>query len=61
VSEAQARVALGALASFPDDQVRTYLNTLWLQDPERWQALEGLYSPAGLSTTARGSPRGAAD
>jgi hypothetical protein len=46
VSESDARVALGALASFPDDQVRTYLNTLWLQDPERWQALEGIYSAA---------------
>ena len=22
-------------------EVRTYLNTLWLQDPERWGALEG--------------------
>ena len=24
------------------EQVRTYLNTLWLQDPERWKALEDL-------------------
>jgi len=40
VSEAEARAALGALDAFPPEQVRTYLNTLWLQDPERWQALE---------------------
>jgi hypothetical protein len=36
----KAKAALGALASFPPGQVRTYLNTLWLQDPERWAALE---------------------
>jgi hypothetical protein len=42
VSEASARGALGALSRFPAEQVRTYLNTLWLQDSERWQALEGL-------------------
>jgi hypothetical protein len=46
VSEADARAALSALAAYPADQVRTYLNTLWLQDPERWSALEGLYSGA---------------
>jgi hypothetical protein len=44
VDEAQARAALGALASFPPDQVRTYLNALWLQDRERWHALEAVYS-----------------
>lgn len=27
-------------------QVRTYLNTLWLQDPDRWKALETLPEPA---------------
>ncbi len=43
VSEAGARAALRALSSFPAEQVRTYLNTLWLQDKDRWQALEGLY------------------
>jgi hypothetical protein len=46
VDAAGARAALGALAAFPAGEVRTYLNTLWLQDPERWQALEALYSPA---------------
>jgi hypothetical protein len=38
----KVRVALGSLASFPHGQVRTYLNTLWLQDPERWAALEAV-------------------
>jgi hypothetical protein len=52
VDEAGARAALGALVAFPEDEVRTYLNTLWLQDPERWRALEGLYSPvAGTQST----------
>lgn len=31
--------AVKALSSFPPDQVKTYLNTLWLQDPQRWAAL----------------------
>lgn len=34
-----ARGAVAALGSFPRDQVETYLNTLWLQDEERWAAL----------------------
>ena len=34
-----ARGAVSSLETFPPDQVRTYLNTLWLQDPERWAAL----------------------
>lgn len=52
VDEAVARAALRALASFSPDEVRTYLNTLWLQDPERWQALETLYSaPAGTQSS----------
>ena len=28
------------------ETIRTYLNTLWLQDPERWKALEALPDPA---------------
>jgi hypothetical protein len=32
------------LERFPADQVRTYLNTLWLQDPERWASLEAVAS-----------------
>jgi hypothetical protein len=39
VSPEAARTAVAALASFPPEQVRTYLNTLWLQDEERWGAL----------------------
>ena len=54
VDAARARRALAALASFPAEQVRTYLNTLWLQDPERWQALEGLYSPGAGETQSSG-------
>ena len=30
------------LEKFPEGQVRTYLNTLWLQDPDRWQVLGSL-------------------
>jgi hypothetical protein len=40
VSPEQARAGVAALASFPAGPVRTYLNTLWLQDAERWGALE---------------------
>lgn len=36
----QARTALQALSSFPREHVVTYVNTLWLQDPQRWAALE---------------------
>jgi len=32
--------AVAALAAFPRHEVETYFNTLWLQDPERWGALE---------------------
>ena len=39
VSTETAREAVAALGSFPRDQVETYLNTLWLQDEERWAAL----------------------
>jgi hypothetical protein len=34
-----ARAAVGTLGSYPREQVTTYLNALWLQDPERWAAL----------------------
>ena len=41
IGEAKAKEGVLALkASFPVDQVLTYVNVLWLQDPERWQALE---------------------
>lgn len=39
-------VAALRAAGHSPDQVRTYLNTLWLQDPERWKALEDLPEPA---------------
>jgi len=41
VTPESAKAAVSTLASFPAGEVRTYLNTLWLQDPERWGALEG--------------------
>jgi len=40
VTTDEARTALRALSAFPPEQVVTYLNTLWLQDPVRWGALE---------------------
>jgi hypothetical protein len=41
LAEEKARAGVLALrAAFPEEQVQTYLNTLWLQDPERWQVLE---------------------
>ena len=40
--DAVASAARGLLASFSEHEVETYLNTLWLQDPERWAALERL-------------------
>lgn len=43
LADAVARDALKAVAGrFPDRQVQVYLNTLWLQDPERWDALRAL-------------------
>lgn len=51
VDEAKARAALGALSGFPAEQVATYLNTLWLQDPDRWGALEGLYSAGATQSS----------
>jgi hypothetical protein len=39
VSPEAARAALVTLSRFPPAQVEIYLNTLWLQDPERWAAL----------------------
>jgi hypothetical protein len=41
IGEAAARRAFEAVSkAFPEDQVRTYLNTLWLQDHDRWGVLE---------------------
>ncbi len=40
LTEPAARAAVKALAaSYPPGQVGVYLNTLWLQDPVRWEAL----------------------
>jgi hypothetical protein len=40
-TEESARAGVHALAaSFPRDQIEVYLNTLWLQDPDRWGPLE---------------------
>jgi hypothetical protein len=39
-TEAASRTAIAALSAFPAAHVRTYVNTLWLQDPERWAGLE---------------------
>jgi len=33
-------------ARFNAHMIRTYLNTLWLQDPDRWDALRRLAEPA---------------
>jgi hypothetical protein len=41
LGEEAARAGVKALlAAYPPEQVQTYLNTLWLQDPERWAVLE---------------------
>jgi hypothetical protein len=40
VAPEKAKAAVAALASFPASEIRTYLNTLWLQDPDRWGTLE---------------------
>jgi hypothetical protein len=42
LAEDQVVTARRALASFPPEQVETYFNTLWLQDPARWAALASL-------------------
>lgn len=40
--DAVAGAAKGLLGSFSEHEVETYLNTLWLQDSERWAGLERL-------------------
>lgn len=43
VAESAARRGIDVLLrDFPRPQVTTYLNTLWLQDPDRWSALKAL-------------------
>ena len=42
-----SRAGVKALAAqFSKDQVLTYLNTLWLQDPDRWDGLRELPEPS---------------
>ena len=41
VDVGKAKAAVASLSSWPASDVRTYLTTLWLQDPDRWAALEG--------------------
>jgi hypothetical protein len=40
-AEAVSR-ALASLGAFRRSEIEAYLNTLWLQDPERWAALESV-------------------
>lgn len=41
IGDSAARRGYEAVSkAFPGDQVRTYLNTLWLQDHDRWGVLE---------------------
>jgi hypothetical protein len=43
LTSAAAESAAAALAArFPAPDVRLYLNTLWLQDPDRWASLESI-------------------
>ena len=39
-AETAARGVEALAARFDESQVRLYLNTLWLQDPDRWGAVE---------------------
>jgi hypothetical protein len=41
LSEQAAKSGVAALAAaYPRSHVESYLNTLWLQDPDRWRVLE---------------------
>jgi hypothetical protein len=45
------------LAAHPRGQVEVYLNTLWLQDPERWEALPAaLEAASSEDRTSRSTP-----
>ncbi len=46
VTVEKAKAAIGGPRVLPAGEVRTYLNTLWLQDPERWAALEAAVEEA---------------
>ena len=52
LTEENVKAGLQALAAaHPPAAVKTYLNTLWLQDPERWAALETLPDPEDAART----------
>jgi hypothetical protein len=47
LDQARLQTGLTALgARFGAHEIRTYLNTLWLQDPDRWDPLRALPEPA---------------
>jgi hypothetical protein len=46
VDAAAAQKGVAALTAFPRAEVEAYLNTLWLQDPERWDALPAIAGEA---------------
>lgn len=47
LTDENVKAGLAALGTqHTPEEIRTYLNTLWLQDPERWALLESLPEPA---------------
>jgi len=50
IAQEQAQKGVDALAGFPRDQVTLYLNTLWLQDPDRWSSLQEVREPGESAT-----------
>jgi hypothetical protein len=47
LDDGRLRAGLAALkAQFTAHEIRTYFNTLWLQDPDRWDGLRALPEPA---------------
>jgi hypothetical protein len=50
VAVEKVKAAAAILAAFPAAEVRTYMNTLWLQDPERWAALEAAFEGTPIAT-----------
>jgi hypothetical protein len=49
VEASRVREGVHALSAFPAPQVETYLNTLWLQDRERWAAIPEVLEPTPRS------------
>jgi hypothetical protein len=46
INDQTIETAVGTIAKqFPKEQVEIYLNTLWLQDPERWDVVSRLEVP----------------